>query len=44
MRHARAKTTLGTYGQLWPDTDESTRLVIEAVITERMDSTAAANS
>ncbi|MFI6223264.1 tyrosine-type recombinase/integrase [Nocardia salmonicida] len=38
MRHAAAKTTLDTYGHLWPDTDESTRLVIASVITERMDS------
>ncbi|WP_369690245.1 tyrosine-type recombinase/integrase [Nocardia arthritidis] len=38
MRHANAKTTLDTYGHLWPDTDESTRQVIAAVITERMDS------
>ena len=38
MRHATAKTTLDTYGHLWPDTDESTRRVIESVITERVDS------
>ena len=38
MRHATAKTTLDTYGHLWPDTDESTRKVIAGVITERMDS------
>ncbi|MCU1644591.1 MAG: site-specific tyrosine recombinase XerC [Nocardia sp.] len=38
MRHATAKTTLDTYGHLWPDTDESTRLVIAEVITTRMDS------
>ncbi|WP_245662381.1 site-specific integrase [Nocardia vermiculata] len=37
MRHATAKTTLDTYGHLWPDTDESTRLVI----AERMDSAGA---
>ncbi|MFC9440547.1 tyrosine-type recombinase/integrase [Nocardia sp. NPDC057030] len=41
MRHAKAKTTLDTYGHLWPDTDESTRLVIAAVIAERMDSSPA---
>ncbi|WP_306360862.1 site-specific integrase [Nocardia sp. CC227C] len=35
MRHAKAKTTLDTYGHLWPDTDESTRLVIAAVFKER---------
>ncbi|AXK85722.1 tyrosine-type recombinase/integrase [Nocardia farcinica] len=38
MRHATAKTTLDTYGHLWPDADESTRRVIAAVITERVDS------
>ncbi len=38
MRHANAQTTRDTYGHLWPDTDESTRQVIAAVITERMDS------
>ncbi|WP_194819324.1 site-specific integrase [Nocardia sp. XZ_19_385] len=38
MRHANAKTTLDTYGHLWPDTDESTRKVIADVITKRMDS------
>lgn len=24
LRHASAKTTLDTYGHLWPDSDEST--------------------
>ncbi|WP_342216650.1 tyrosine-type recombinase/integrase, partial [Nocardia farcinica] len=37
VRHASAKTTLDTYGHLWPDADESTRRVIAAVITERVD-------
>ncbi|MBF6186484.1 MULTISPECIES: tyrosine-type recombinase/integrase [Nocardia] len=37
-RHASAKTTLDIYGHLWPDADESTRRVIAAVITERVDS------
>jgi len=32
MRHASAKTTLDTYGHLWPDSDESTRPAIDAVI------------
>ncbi|MFI2473473.1 tyrosine-type recombinase/integrase [Nocardia xishanensis] len=41
MRHATAKTTLDVYGHLWPDTDESTRLVIASVITERVDSLSA---
>jgi integrase len=31
LRHASAKTTLDTYGHLWPDRDESTRATIEAV-------------
>ena len=26
MRHASATTTLDTYGHLWPDADESTRI------------------
>jgi integrase len=38
MRHATARTTLDTYGHLWPDADESTRSAVSAVITERMDS------
>ena len=36
MRHATARTTLDTYGHLWPDADESTRSAVGAVITERM--------
>jgi len=40
MRHASARTTLDTYGHLWPDADESTRSAIGAVIAERMDSAA----
>lgn len=38
MRHASARTTLDTYGHLWPDADESTRLAIGAVIAGRVDS------
>jgi integrase len=38
MRHASARTTLDTYGHLWPDADESTRSTIGAVIAKRMDS------
>ena len=38
MRHASARTTLDTYGHLWPDADESTRSAIGKVITERADS------
>jgi hypothetical protein len=35
LRHASAKTTLDTYGHLWPDTDDSTRAAIDAVMTAR---------
>jgi len=38
LRHASARTTLDTYGHLWPDADESTRTAISVVIAERMDS------
>jgi integrase len=33
--HASAKTTLDTYGHIWPDRDESTRAAVDAVITAR---------
>jgi integrase len=36
MRHATARTTLDTYGHLWPDADESTRSAIGSVIAERL--------
>ena len=29
LRHASAKTTLDTYGHLWPGSDDSTRAAIE---------------
>ena len=35
LRHASAKTSLDTYGHMWPDRDESTRATIEAVFTAR---------
>ena len=35
LRHASAKTTLDTYGHLWPDRDDSTRAAVEAVFTAR---------
>lgn len=38
LRHASAKTTLDTYGHMWPDSDESTRAAIGAVLTARADS------
>jgi integrase len=40
MRHATARTTLDTYGHLWPDADESTRSAIGAVIRQRIESPA----
>jgi integrase len=38
LRHASAKTTLDTYGHLSPDSDDSTRAAIEAVMAARADS------
>jgi integrase len=35
LRHASAKTTLDTYCHLWPDSDESTRAAIDAVLVAR---------
>jgi integrase len=32
MRHASAKTTLDTYGHLWPDSDDSTRAAVEEML------------
>jgi hypothetical protein len=32
-RHASAKTTLDTYGHIWPGRDESTRAAIDAALT-----------
>ena len=40
LRHASAKTTLDTYGHLWPDSDDSTRAAIEAVMAARADAVA----
>ncbi len=36
LRHASAKTTLDTYAHLWPDSDESTRSAIDAVMMARL--------
>jgi integrase len=36
VRHASAKTTLDTYGHLWPDSDESTRTAVERVLSGRL--------
>ena len=33
LRHVSAKTTLDTYGHIWPDRDESTRAAVDAVLT-----------
>ena len=33
LRHASAKTTLDTYGHIWPERDESTRTTVDAVLT-----------
>jgi len=35
LRHGSAKTTLDTYGHLWPDRDESTKAIVDAVIDSR---------
>jgi integrase len=35
LRHASAKTTLDTYGHLWPDSDDSTRAAIDAALEVR---------
>lgn len=37
LRHASAKTTLDTYGHLWPDTDEATRTAVDAALVARAD-------
>ena len=37
LRHASAKTTLDTYAHLWPDSDDSTRAAIDAVLLARSD-------
>lgn len=44
LRHASAKTTLDTYAHLWPDSDESTRSAIEAVMAARAESLQSADS
>ena len=41
LRHASAKTTLDTYGHLWPDSDETTRAAISGVMTTRSHNLAA---
>jgi hypothetical protein len=34
-RHGSAKTTSDTYGHLWPDKDESTKAVIDALVDSK---------
>jgi integrase len=38
LRPGSAKTTLDTYGHLWPDSDESARAAVGAVLAARADS------
>lgn len=35
LRHASAKTTLDTYGHLWPDKDESARAAVSVAFADR---------
>ena len=35
LRHASAKTTLDTYGHLWPDSEERTAAAIDAALAAR---------
>ncbi|MCW2576198.1 MAG: Phage integrase family protein [Modestobacter sp.] len=37
LRHGSARTTLDTYGHPWPDSDESARAAVAAVLTARGD-------
>ncbi len=43
LRHASATTTLNTYAHLWPDSDESTRAAVGAVLAARADSSRTAD-
>ncbi|WNI15217.1 tyrosine-type recombinase/integrase [Actinacidiphila sp. ITFR-21] len=36
LRHSSAKTTLDTYGHLWPDSDQSTRAAVERLMTSKI--------
>ncbi|MEU2162408.1 site-specific integrase [Streptomyces sp. NPDC019208] len=40
LRHSSAKTTLDTYGHLWPDSDESTRVAVERAMSAKINKTA----
>jgi integrase len=44
LRHGSAKTTLDTYGHLWPDSDESPRAAVGAVLAARGDSSGTATA
>ncbi len=35
LRHGSAKTTLDTYGHIWPDKDETSRAVVAEVLRAR---------
>lgn len=37
LRHGSAKTTLDTYGHLWPDTEDATRAVVRSALETRAD-------
>ncbi|KIC66366.1 integrase [Pseudarthrobacter phenanthrenivorans] len=37
LRHSSAKTTLDTYGHMWPDKEESARAAVARVLDERLD-------
>jgi len=36
LRHGSATTTLDTYGHLWPDSDETSRAAVDAIVSERL--------
>jgi len=36
LRHATVTTTLNAYAHLWPDTDESTRIAVERVLSAHL--------
>nr|WP_239150758.1 site-specific integrase [Streptomyces sp. SID8111] len=40
LRHSSAKTTLDTYGHMWPDSDESTRATLERAMGPMINKTA----
>jgi integrase len=38
LRHSSAKTTLDTYGHMWPDKEESARAAVAHVLADRLNS------